>query len=121
MLKDLFIQNLILMESCSMEWDPGLNVITGETGSGKTAILHGLKLLLGQKLDTSLIRRGASKGFLQARFEFPFPDELRSLLEDAGIPLEESSLILSREISIEGKSKNSINELWVSLSFLQKV
>ena len=121
MLKDLFIQNLILMESCSLEWNHQLNVITGETGSGKTAILHGLKLLLGQKLDSSLIRRGEKKGFVEARFEFPFSEELTSLLKDAGIPFEDSSLILSREISIEGKSKNRINERWVSLSFLQKV
>ncbi len=120
MLKDLFIQNLILMESCRIEWASGLNVITGETGSGKTAILHGLRLLLGQKLDTSYIRRGASKGIIQARFEFLFPQELRTLLEEAGIPLEDT-LILSREISIEGKSKSWINERWVSLSFLQKV
>lgn len=121
MLKDLLIQNLILMESCAIEWDPKLNVITGETGSGKTAILHGLRLLLGQKLDTSLIRRGAGKGFVQARFEFPFPKELVFLLADAGIPFEEGSLILSREVSIEGKSKNQVNERWVSLSFLQKI
>jgi DNA repair protein RecN (Recombination protein N) len=121
MLKDLLIQNLILMESCSIEWDPKLNVITGETGSGKTAILHGLRLLLGQKLDTSLIRRGANKGFVQARFEFPFSKELILLLTDAGIPFEEGSLILSREVSIEGKSKNQVNERWVSLSFLQKI
>lgn len=120
MLKDLFIQNLILMESCRIEWASGLNVITGETGSGKTAILHGLRLLLGQKLDTSYIRRGASKGIIQARFEFLFPKELKTLLEEAGIALEDT-LILSREISIEGKSKSWINERWVSLSFLQKV
>ena len=121
MLKDLLIQNLILMESCAIEWDPKLNVITGETGSGKTAILHGLRLLLGQKLDTSLIRRGADKGFVQAHFEFSFPKELILLLTEAGIPFEEGSLILSREVSIEGKSKNWVNERGVSLSFLQKI
>lgn len=108
------------MESCQIEWTSGLNVITGETGSGKTAILHGLRLLLGQKLDTSFIRRGESKGVIQARFEFSFPQELKLLLEEAGIPLDDS-LILSREISTEGKSKSWINERWVSLSFLQKV
>jgi DNA repair protein RecN (Recombination protein N) len=121
MLKDLLIQNLILMDSCSIELDPKLNVITGETGSGKTAILHGLKLLLGTKLDTSLIRKGAEKGFIQGRFEFPFPQELVSILENANISLDDSSLILSREVSTLGKSKNWINERLVSLSFLQKV
>jgi len=121
MIKDLLIQNLVLMESCSIELHPELSVITGETGSGKTAILHGLKLLLGQKLDTTLIRRGAEKGFIQASFEFPFSNDLTLILNEAGIPFEASSLILSREVSSLGKSKNWINERLVSLSFLQKV
>lgn len=121
MLKDLLIQNLILMECCNLELTPNLNVITGETGSGKTAILHALKLLLGQKLDTGLIRRGASKGFIQARLEFRFPEELKKLLEEVGIECQDDSLLISREISPEGKSKNWLNERAVSLSFLQKV
>ena len=121
MLKDLFIQNLILMDSCTLELDPKLNIITGETGSGKTAILHALKLLLGQKLDSSLIRRGEKKGFVQGRFEHSSSPELTAILVEAGIPLEDSSLLLAREISIEGKSKSWVNDRLVSLSLLQKI
>lgn len=121
MLKDLYIQNIILMGSSSIELDPKLTIITGETGSGKTAILHALKLLLGQKLDTSLIRRGEKKGFVQARFEDIYSPELITTLLEANIPLEDSCLLIAREISIEGKSKNWINHRLVSLSFLQKI
>jgi DNA repair protein RecN (Recombination protein N) len=121
MLKDLVIQNLILMESVSISFHEHLTIITGESGSGKTAILHALKLLLGQKLDTSLIRRGEKKGFLQALFDLPASSPIPSLLEEMGISLLDSSLLIAREISIEGKSKNWINNHLVSLSFLQKI
>jgi DNA repair protein RecN (Recombination protein N) len=112
MIKDLIIKNLILIESCDIQFSPHFTIITGETGAGKTAVLHALKLLTGQKLDTSLIRKGQTKGYVQA---------LSELLQEAGISYDEPSLILSREVSIEGKSKSFINERLVSLSFLQKV
>lgn len=121
MIKDLLIQNLILIESCPIQFDSTLSMITGETGAGKTALLHSLKLLLGQKLDTSLIRQGETKGFVQARFELIPNPELFLMLSDAGIEIEESSLLLSREISLEGKSKSWINSRQVPLSFLQKI
>jgi len=120
MLKDLHIKNLILMESCSIELKEGLTILTGETGSGKSAILHGLKLLLGQKLDTSLIRWGEKRGSIQARFEIN-SKSLLEVLKEAHIEIEDSTLILYREISTEGKSKNCINDRMVSLSLLQKV
>lgn len=120
MLKDLHIKNLVLMQSCCIEFNEGFTTLTGETGSGKSAILHGLKLLLGQKLDTSLIRWGEKKGSIQARFEVNSKD-LLDLLKEFSIEIENSSLILYREISTEGKSKNFINDRMVSLSLLQKV
>lgn len=120
MLKDLHIKNLILMQSCCIEFKKGLTILTGETGSGKSAILHGLKLLLGQKLDTSLIRRGEKKGSIQARFEID-TKSLSDILEESHLEIEESTLILSREVSSEGKSKNFINDKMVPLSLLQKI
>jgi DNA repair protein RecN (Recombination protein N) len=118
MLRDLSIQNLVLMESCTLSFDQGLTALTGETGSGKTAILQSLKLLLGQKLDTSLIRFGEKKGFIQARFEVREGPCLE-ILAKAGIPMEDSNLILTREVFIEGKSKSFVNDRMVSLGLLQ--
>lgn len=120
MLKDLHIKNLVLMDSCKMEFDPRLTILTGETGSGKTAILQGLKLLLGQKLDVSSIRKGEKKGSIQGGFDIHSP-RVEELLTSVGIDLEDSRLILYREVSVEGKSKNFINERSVSLSFMNKV
>lgn len=108
------------MELCSITFDDHFSVITGETGSGKTAILHSLRLLLGQKLDTSLIRSGALKGSIQATF-VNIPKPLSEILIDSGIEVDNSSIILFREISSDGKSKSYINDRAVSLSFLQKI
>ncbi len=121
MIQELHIKNLILVDSCSIPLSPHLNIVTGESGSGKTAILQALKLLAGQKLDVSLIRKGEKKGSIQALFAIPPSDRLRELLEQASIDVEEDTLIIMREISSEGKSKNLINDQIVSVSFLQKV
>lgn len=120
MLRDLHIKNLVLMESCFLELEQGLTILTGETGSGKTAILHGLKLLLGGKIDTSLIRWGEKKGSVQGRFEI-HSQPLLDILKEAHIETTDSTLILYREISTEGRSKNFINDRMVSLALLQKV
>jgi DNA repair protein RecN (Recombination protein N) len=120
MLKDLSIKNLVLMDLCQISFHENFSTLTGETGAGKTAILHSLKLLLGGKLDTSLIRSGEKKGSVQGVFIFD-SKALEKLLEDAGVSWEDNTLILFREVSAEGKSKSFINDRAVSLSFLQKV
>jgi DNA repair protein RecN (Recombination protein N) len=120
MLKDLHIKNLVLMESCSIEFHRGLNILTGETGSGKTAILHAIRLLLGQRLDPSLLRFGEKKGSVQATFSI-HSQSLISFLTSHGIEIEDSTLILYREVSIEEKTKNFVNDRRVTLSFLQEL
>ena len=108
------------MDLCQIAFDEKFSILTGETGAGKTAILHSLKLLLGGKLDTSLIRSGEKKGFVQGTFTFS-SIVLKDLLDQSAIPYEDNTLILFREVSAEGKSKSFINDRAVSLSFLQKV
>jgi len=120
MLRDLQIKNLVLMESCAIDFPSGLNILTGETGSGKTAVLHAIKLLLGQRFDPSLLRWGEEKGSIQATFCVE-SKELLSLLSENGIEVEEGILIIYREVSKEGKGKNCINDRRVTLSFLQQV
>lgn len=120
MLRDLQIKNLVLMQSCAIEFPAGLNILTGETGSGKTAILHAIRLLLGQRFDPALLRWGEEKGSIQATFSVE-SQELLSLLSENGIETEDGTLILYREVSKEGKGKNCINDRRVTLSFLQEV
>ena len=108
------------MDSSDIKFSPKLTVLTGETGAGKTAMLHALKLILGQKLDSSLIRLGEKKGSVQATFEIS-GDIISQILLEADIEVEDSSITIYREVFSDGKSKNFINNRSVPLSFLQKV
>ncbi len=121
MLKHLNIQNIILVEQAAITFRPGLNVLTGETGSGKSAIMHGLSLAIGERADTGIIRRGCEKGVVEAVFEFDHPVIL-SLLDDGGIEHEAGhELIIRREIVQSGKGRIFINNQIAQLSFLRKL
>lgn len=119
MLEQLHIHNLLLIDACSLSFPSGFCVITGETGSGKTAIVHALSLLLGERLDSSLVRSGCSKGKITAVFSLT-STETRKLLEDLEIDVEDK-VVLEREIFTEGKSRCFINQQAVSVSELEKV
>lgn len=121
MLKHLRIQNLILVEEVSFSFCKGLNILTGETGSGKSAIMHGLSLIIGERTDTSLIRKGCEKATVEAVFETKNPI-LTQLLSEGGIDLEENQeIIIRREISLSGKGRVFINHQLAQLSFLKKL
>lgn len=122
MLRRLVLSNLILIDHSEIEFEPGFNSITGETGSGKSAIMQGLKLLCGEKFDTNLIRYGCEKGALEAAFDLPENSNLYDLLESAGIDCDpEDLLILRREFQINGKNRCFINNQLVQRQFIQKV
>lgn len=121
MIKHLHLQNLILVEQTSLSFRAGLNILTGETGSGKSAIMHGLNLVLGQRSDASLIRRGCEKGIVEAVFETN-NSAILSLLDEGGIDHDPSQeLIIRREIAQSGKGRIFINHQMVQLSFLRKL
>lgn len=121
MLKFLHIQNIILVEQAAISFSLGLNILTGETGSGKSAIMHGLSLAIGERADTSLIRRGCEKGIIEAVFEIDNP-AIFSLLNEGGIDHETGQeLIIRREIVLSGKGRIFINNQMAQLSFLRKL
>lgn len=121
MLKHLNIQNIILVEQASIPFSLGLNILSGETGSGKSAIMHGLSLAIGERSDTSLIRRGCEKGIVEAIFEIE-NDVLLSFLHEGGIEHEVGQeLIIRREIAQSGKGRIFINNQPAQLSFLRKI
>lgn len=121
MLKHLRIQNIILVEQAALSLSSGLNILTGETGSGKSAIMHGLSLAIGERADTSLIRRGCEKGIVEAVFDIDNPN-LISLLAEGGIEHERGQeLIIRREIAASGKGRIFINNQLAQLSFLRKL
>lgn len=122
MLKTLILKNLILVEEVTISFQKGLTVITGETGAGKTALLEALRLVLGQRADATKVRWGCEKAVVQASFDISSPSPLHPLLEEIGIALEEDEeLILSREISANGKSRAFIGGQMVPASVLQKI
>ncbi len=97
MLSELHISGLGVIDDLDLELDPGLNVLTGETGAGKTMVTVGLALALGQRGASSLVRPGARAARVQARFDGPLP-------ASAGEWVEDGELVLARSIGADGKS-----------------
>src|SRR5438105_9792847 len=105
MLRELSVQNLALIEDVCVELQPGFCAWTGETGAGKSLLLGGLGLLLGERGSTDLLRSGTDELRITGRFELPSPEvraEVERLLETK---LDEDDLILSRRLNRGGRSQ----------------
>jgi DNA repair protein RecN (Recombination protein N) len=102
-LEEISIRNLGIIDQSELELGSGLNVLTGETGAGKTMILTALALVLGGKSDSALVRHGSDR--LVATATFSVPKDLQAELEDFGAVIEDSSLIITRTVNADGKSK----------------
>jgi DNA repair protein RecN (Recombination protein N) len=102
-LEEISIRNLGIIDQSELELGSGLNVLTGETGAGKTMILTALALVLGGKSDSALVRHGSDR--LVATATFSVPKDLQIELEDFGAVIEDSSLIITRTVNADGKSK----------------
>mgnify|MGYP003300631072 CR=1 FL=1 len=121
MLKQLTVQNFIIVNHLNIDFEKGLTTITGESGAGKSILLGALNLILGQRSSADMVRPGASHANITAEFEFGEMHQSRNILEDAGIPLDEqTSCLIRRTISADGGSKAFINETPVTLRFLQE-
>jgi DNA repair protein RecN (Recombination protein N) len=122
MLKHLRLQNIILVEIADIPFGSGLNILTGETGAGKSAIMKGLSLVVGDRSDTGMIRRGCEKGIVEAIFDIDESPLLIPLLNEGGIDHEpHQELIIRREIILSGKSRIFINNQLAQLSLLRKI
>lgn len=122
MLKALRLENIILIESTEILFHMGLNVISGETGSGKSAIMNALNHLAGERADGSVIRRGAEKGVIEALFDIERLPFIESMLKESGIDHETGQeLIVKREIHSSGKNRAFINNQSVQIALLKRV
>jgi len=121
MLKELRLNNIVLIESTTIQFGPGFNVLSGESGSGKSAIMNALNLIAGERCDLSILRKGAEKGCVEAVFDIDHHQELLQLLEEAGIDHQQGDdLFIRREFSISGKSRAFINHQLAQLSLLHR-
>src|SRR5438046_7725470 len=104
MLRTLSVRNFAIIERLDLEFGPGFNVLTGETGAGKSILMDALNLLLGGRAGAEMVRGGADKAVLDAVFDVVGSSELQQIVQEMGFDLEENQLFLSREVTASGKS-----------------
>lgn len=121
MIHDLKIKNLILVDVAHITFGAGLNILTGETGAGKSAILAAIRLLSGERADPDLIRKGTDSASMEARIQFP-KNAPWHLLEEIGIAISDKTkpLLIRREIHSSGKSRAFIEEAQVNATLLRQ-
>ncbi len=102
MLRSLDIRDMLLIDRLELSFGPGLNVLTGETGAGKSILLDCLGFVLGWRSRAELVRQGAAQGEVQAVFDLPEVHPARALLAEAGITIDDDELILRRVNTLDG-------------------
>lgn len=121
MLLELNIENIALIESLRIEFGQGLNVLTGETGSGKSIVVDCVNLVLGGRAERDLVRTGAEKGRVQALFDVSGCAPARALAEELGADCEDGLLAVSRELSRGGRNVCRVSGAIVPLSALRRL
>ncbi|MFH0931243.1 MAG: AAA family ATPase, partial [Candidatus Zixiibacteriota bacterium] len=119
MLKALRIKNFAIVENLEVEFYPGLNVLTGATGAGKSIIIGALNLALGERASLEMIRTGAESAIVEAIFEIKLKSLIEKLLSELGIIYPENQLIIRRELSSKGVSRCFLNDRLVTLANLK--
>lgn len=117
MLSSLQIENVAVIQKAEVHFEPGLNVLTGETGAGKSILIDSINAILGNRTSKDLVRTGAAKAVIRAAFE-QVPSAVLDKLEQSGYERSEA-LLLSREITAEGKSSCRINGLPATAAVLR--
>ncbi len=111
MLESLRVRNLAVVEDVTVAFQKGLNVITGETGAGKSILIDALGLVLGERADKSMIRTGEAQCTVEAVFHLADPDAVNRVLDELALDTcEENRLILRRTVSATGSGKNLVND-----------
>lgn len=120
MLRELKIENLAIIDELDLEFEDGFIVLTGETGAGKSIILSGINLLIGEKATTDMIRSGEKNLSAQGVFEVN-NEQKEELLDKFGIDIEENEVIVRRTLDVNGKGKIYVNGIRVSLTNLKEI
>ena len=120
MLRSLDIRDMLIIDRLTLEFQPGLNVLTGETGAGKSILLDALGFVLGWRGRAELVREGAEQGEVTAEFDLPSGHAAFDVLEESGIPIEDG-VILRRVNARDGRKTSWVNDRRVSGEVLRKL
>lgn len=121
MLQTLHITNIAVIKSTDINFSPGLNILTGETGAGKSMIIDSISLLTGQRSSKELIRNGQDKAMVSAYFT-DISGQNRELISELGVECDdEGGLFVQRDITVDGKSKARVNGRVIPLSLLRSI
>lgn len=120
MLINLYIENIAVIEKSNINFKEGLNILTGETGAGKSIVIDSISAILGHRTSKEMIRTGSDKAFVSATFENINEETTKKLLE-FGYDIEEDTLIISREINSNGKTVCRINSRPATVSVLKEI
>lgn len=124
MIVELNISNFAIIDDLKINFVKGFNILTGETGAGKSIIVEGMGMILGQRANRDLVRKGSQKSTLEGLFylEDPVKDTVNEILKDYGIDIDPNNyLLISREIHKSGRSVSRINGRTVTLTMLNKI
>ncbi|MHB8927153.1 MAG: DNA repair protein RecN [Bacillota bacterium] len=120
MLLELSIENFALIEKLRLEFGPGLNVLTGETGAGKSIIIDAVEMVLGGRASAEVVRTGADRAVIEALFEAG-DGPARAAAAEVGAPAEDGTLILARELPANGRSTNRLNGRLATSAMIKEV
>ena len=120
MLLELRVENYAVIDSLTVEFAPGLNLLTGETGAGKSILIDALSLMLGDKASSEMIRHGAEKATVSAVFEAE-EKAVKKILEENGIEPEDGQIIIKREIAAGGKGRVFVNNQPATVALLRQL
>jgi DNA repair protein RecN (Recombination protein N) len=120
MITSLFIKNFALIDQIEIRFQKGLNIITGESGAGKSILVNAISQLCGERSNLDFIKAGAKKAVIEAEFDLHERKDLLILLKNYSIDIEESSVIIRKEINQSGSSRIFINDTPVQLSILNE-
>lgn len=120
MLQSLYIKNYILIDELRLEFKSGFSVFTGETGAGKSILIDAIGLIMGERFSSDLIRHDTDKSVLEAVFNTSNP-KIIELLNEFGFELENDELIITRELTRDGRSTNRLNNRSVTVNVLKEL
>src|SRR3954471_14677874 len=121
MLTELRIKNFAIIESLTLPLAPGFNVLSGETGAGKSIIVGALGMLLGERANADMIRTGADRATVEGTFDVAGDGPLAKVLDDRGFEVEDGVVVLKREVAGAGRGRAWVNGTSVSASVLADI